>query len=293
MPLRIPPFRTKAWALAPLALCVTGCLSTYNHYVKSAEAAPASIPLVPAVLPSGNTEKTEVSLRGGYQGPTRREFVTKPVYETTPEPGSQGFRGDYVLRRNAYSLGIDMRHIQNDLVDWYVTAGADFGTKTRAASLVGLGFTLPFPLLSIRLSPAFGVHGYTNRVVDSVIEHGDLVFGGHYSDTSTHVIDNRALRLGLVGSISVSAWLPNPNGRWTPYIQFQGNWIGMSASDTSVTVPSGIMVLHGRVFAAGVEYTATKSLVWNTRVAGEHLRNRQDGAWGYRVETGLSLRLDK
>src|SRR5690606_36002604 len=88
----MPSRWNKVWALAPVALFVTGCLSTYNHYVKSVEAAPASIPLVPAVLPSGDKEKTEVSLRAGYRGPTRMEFVHKPVAPTTRQPGSNGFR---------------------------------------------------------------------------------------------------------------------------------------------------------------------------------------------------------
>lgn len=283
-----------AGVLALFPFLMNGCLSSYNHYVKSAGANPSSIPLVPAMLPAGEKDRVELSMRAGWNGPTRMNFVTKPVYEADPDPGSQGFRGEYVLRQAPQSFGITLRELHNDQFDWYLSMGSNFGARVRPTGLLGIGFTLPFPHLNVRLSPAFGLHTYTNHVVDSVIEHGEMLFGGQYADTSIHVIDNRSLRLGLVGSVSVSAWLPNPNGRpWTPYLQFQGNWIGMRASDTSVTVPSEIMVMHGRVFAAGVEYTATKSLVWNTRVAGEHLRNRQDGTWGYRVETGLSLRLDK
>lgn len=67
----------------------------------------------------------------------------------------------------------------------------------------------------------------------------------------------------------------------------------MSAKDSILGAPSEIMVLHGRVVAVGVEYAPANAFVWNTRVAGEYLWNWQDGAWGYRVETAVGLRLDR
>lgn len=79
------------------------------------------------------------------------------------------------------------------------------GKEHRAAGLLGLGFTLPFPLLNVRMSPAIGLHAYTYRVVDSVISYEKPLFGSTRIDTSTHVLSGPARRLGLVGSFSVSA----------------------------------------------------------------------------------------
>lgn len=282
--------------LLALSVLTSGCLpSARNHYVKSAQTNMSTIPLVPAVLPAGENGKIGVALRAGYRGPTRTDFETRPVVYAKPDPGAEGFRGDYAIRQGQYSVGGELREKAFDIFDWYLTAGANFGTGNRVAGLLGLGFTIPFPQLYIRLSPALGIHGYTNFVSDSVITHAETLWGVPYTDTSTHVIENRAMRLGPVGSFTVSAWPPNTSGRaWTPYVQYQANWIGMGAKDENITVtaPSEILVLHTRIVAVGMEYAPAPRITWNIRLAGEYLWNRQDAAWGYRAETGLGLRFD-
>src|SRR5690606_11785909 len=104
--------------------------------------------------------------------------------------------------------GIDLREKPFEIVDVYASADMTFGAGRRGAGLLGAGVTIPFPLLNVRLSPAIGLHGYTNRLEDSVITHGETLFGSSYRDTSLHVIENRKVRMGIVGSFSVSAWLP-------------------------------------------------------------------------------------
>lgn len=304
---RMPVLRVKTTfrisGFVFLLLATAGCLqSPRNHYVKSAKTNLASIPLVPAVLPSGKKDEVDLAFRVRQHMPTQTDFITRPVFETTPDPGSDGFRGNYAIRRRPFHIGVDMRQKTLEILDAYASADMSLGAGPRGAGLLGFGVTIPFPLLNVRLSPAFGIHGYTNSVVDSVITHHETSTIGitgsgestSYSDTTIHVIDNRALRMGLIGSFSVSAWLPNPSGRsWTPYIQYQANWIGMGAKNPVVKVPSDIMILHARIAAVGMEYAPAKSFVWNTRLAAEYLWNRQDGAWGYRAETAIGLRLGR
>jgi hypothetical protein len=210
-----------------------------------------------------------------------------------PEPGGQSFRGRYKVNQPALGFGFQVQDNLHQLFDWFFMGSATADPSIRGVALVGAGLTLPFPLVNVRLSPAVGLHTYTNRTVDSThIYRPPFMFSDGYMDTIIYHQEKKRPTFGPMRVLSVSMWPPaNEHRKWTPYLQYQTHWMGMSANDSDNYVPRGILNLRGHTFAAGLDYTVGKTFTVNTRIARESQGNMFGSATNHRIESGFGVRL--
>lgn len=264
-----------------------------NHYVRTAEASIASIPLVPAVNRHDVNRSATIALRAEYRSPSRLELPIQAVTEKQPDPGGHLFRSRYKVNQGPIGVGLEWRQSPHRIIDWFVTGSANADATFRGAVLVGAGLTLPLPFANLRIAPAVGLHAYATRTEDSTIARVTNIFSDStYTDTLIYQQDDRYSRVGTLRSISVSLWPPNKVDRaWTPYLHYQVHWRGMSANDSDNSVPRKVIELRGHTMAIGMDYVLGKTFIVNARLSRESMNNGFGSDASYRIETGLGVRL--
>jgi|GEM_PF-6520044 len=264
-----------------------------NHYVKTADAKIASVPLVPAVNRHDLNRSTTIALHAEYRNSSRLELPIRAVTERQPDPGGHLFRSRYNVKQNPIGIGLEWRQSPHKVVDWFFTGSANADAAFRGAVLVGAGLTLPFPFANLRVAPAVGLHAYATRTEDSTIARVTNIFSDStYTDTLIYRQEDRHSRVGTLRTLSVSLWPPNkPDRAWTPYLQYQAYWRAMSANDSDNWVPRKVIELRGHTLAIGLDYVLAKTFSVNTRLSRETVHNGFGSDAFYRVETGLGVRV--
>jgi len=284
-----------------LGLVLTACLSTptRNHYIKSAEGQFDSPPILPALNKADSKGSVSVGLIGEYKSPPSIELPIGELNGFGSDSVSKAYRSQYNLNQDPVGIGFLIQGSPHEIFDWFVTTGIRPSFSVLRSLTVGAGLTVPFPFLNIRVAPSLGIHTYKTRFVDSVIARYDGVTplfggssGGFTYDTTVYRIDQRLRRTGITRAWSVSIW-PGSNliGPWTPYLQYQTQWIGMEAERSEFAIPKKVMNLRGSTFAVGLDYAFNQSFSVNTRAARESLRNGFGSDVYYRFESVIGIRI--
>ncbi len=213
---------------------ILGCAAdSFHNVVQSAHVTAGDPPVVTNANLREDWGTTAIGLSGSYSG--RHRLKTTSDTDGDQYDSYAAVPNNYEIDWNRQDFALSLRHTPNRIWDLFLDYNASFQLPYWSnVSTAGVGVTLPFPWLSIRVSPALSMASYRMDVTDSVYQKIDFGFGSP-KDTA-YVSRSAGIESEFFWTLGFTLW-PSPtliDWPFIPYVGYQNSERLSESFDESV-----------------------------------------------------------